>query len=219
LRGLGCCAIEQIAANYLTIHIIGGFKSATISARPTAIVAARLENDALDLTFSVDMKDEISRLRGMREAALEARALSRVLDNTGRRDSAQARSALLCWRIVRIATGRLRAHPYTSHESIPSPALPRTLMTGFIAAQRRRRMGALLGQLQSLCRVLDDTRALTLSPDLSDALGRVQAYMRPLVEEIAAKARLEIGGRQDSAAATESSDRSSAPSTSPYLAL
>jgi hypothetical protein len=156
----------------------------------------------------------------MREAALEARALSRVLDNTGRHDSAQASAGLLCWRVARIATGRMRAHPYTSHESIPNPVAPRALMAGFIAAQRGRRMGALLRELKFLSRVLDDTRALTLSPDLSDALGRVQVHMRQLMDEIAAKARFELGARQDSvAAATDSIDRASAPSASPYLAL
>jgi hypothetical protein len=93
-------------------------------------------------------------------------------------------------------------------------------MAGFIAAQRGRRMGALLRELKSLSRVLDDTRALTLSPDLSDALGRVQVHMRQLMDEIAAKARFELGARQDSvAAATGSIDRASAPSASPYLAL
>jgi hypothetical protein len=173
------------------------------------------------LISGFDMKNEVSRLRGMRKAALEARALSRMLDNTGRRDSAQARAALLCWRIARIATGRQRADPNVSYRGIPSRRIvARAVMTGFIAARRQRRMGALLRELQLLSRELDDTRALTLSPELSDALGRAQVYMRQLVDDIAAKARFEIGARQDAeATATGSIDRSSAPRNSPYLAL
>jgi hypothetical protein len=167
------------------------------------------------------MTDEIKRLRGMRKAALEARALCRVLDHTGRRDSAQARAGLLCWRIARIATGRLRADPTTPDEGIPSRRwVLRAVGSGLIAVQRQRRLGALLRELRSLSRVLDDTRALTLSPDLSDSLGRAQLHMRQLVDEIAAKARFEIGARWDSAAtASGSIGGTSAPGTSPYLAL
>ena len=167
------------------------------------------------------MKDEISRLREMRQMALKTKAMARVLDHSSRRDSVQARAALHCWRLARIATGRLRAQPYESYQRAPSRLiLLHPVIAGLLAAQRGRGMGALSRQLQSLCRVLDDTRALTLSPDLSDALGRAQVYLRPLMAEIAVKARLEMGPRPVSdAAAADVIERSAAPVTSPYLAL
>jgi hypothetical protein len=172
------------------------------------------------------MNDEMSRLRGMRQAALDARVLARLLNDTDRRDSAAGRSGVLCWRIARIATARLRAHPHRSYHRDPGLLEAvvgglRGLIVGVFAIYRKRPMDALQRELQGLSRVLDDMRSLTLSPDLSDTLGRGQVAMRHLLGEIGNKARIEGGSRQQELHTKPRVAMTSAvtPGTSPYLAL
>jgi len=63
---------------------------------------------------------EVLRLRDLRNMALRARALANSLDSGSLADdSVLARSAVTCWTIARIATGRLRAHPYLSYQKEP----------------------------------------------------------------------------------------------------
>jgi hypothetical protein len=172
------------------------------------------------------MNDEINRLRGMRQAALDARVLARVLNDTDRRDSAVGRSGVLCWRIARIATARLRAHPHRAYHRDPGLLEAvvggfRGLIVGVLAMYRKRPMAALQRELQGLSRVLDDVRSLTLSPDLSDSLGRGQVAMRQLLSEIGNKARMEGGSRQQNLR-TETPVAmapTAARASSPYLAL
>ena len=60
---------------------------------------------------------EVLRLRKLRNTAMQARALAlklEQLDDT--RNAAFTRGALICWRIAKIATGRLRAHPYANYQ-------------------------------------------------------------------------------------------------------
>ena len=171
------------------------------------------------------MSDEISRLRKMRQAALDARVLARLLNDTERRDSAAGRAGVLCWRIARIPTARLRAHPHRAYHSDPSlleavVGSLRALLFAAPAVYRKRPMSCLQRELLGLSRVIGDVRALTLSPDLSDALGRGQAAMRQLLEEIGAKARSERGWRQElQAEAPVAMAPTATQGTSPYLAL
>ena len=63
---------------------------------------------------------EVSRLRKLRNVALRARALAKILDSDSQEQSVFARSAVICWTIARVASGRLRAHPYLSYQQGPS---------------------------------------------------------------------------------------------------
>lgn len=133
---------------------------------------------------------EVMRLRKLRNVALRARALAKILDS----DSAEgqtvfARSAVICWTIARIASGRLRAHPYLSYQQGPSPL--RDLADGLAASlaaltarRQNRRVLVCAQQLQAVAREVDDVRALTWSAELSDALGRMQIHMRRLANEL-----------------------------------
>jgi hypothetical protein len=138
---------------------------------------------------------EVIRLRNLRNVALRARVLAQVLDSDRNMDdSVFARSALLCWAIARIATGHLRAHPYLSYQKDPNPTrdlMDRAVVSviGWLAGHQKRPSNVYAKQLQALARELDDTRALTWSPALSDALGRSQVKLRLLIKEVGVGAR------------------------------
>ena len=133
---------------------------------------------------------EVARLRELRNVALRVRALAKGLDQDPTvEDSVFTKSAVLCWNIARIATGRLRAHPYLRYQK--GPSLVRGWSdriggsaTALLARYQGRGLIAHAEELQLLAREVDDARALTWSPDLSDALGRVQMRMRRLVGEL-----------------------------------
>jgi hypothetical protein len=133
---------------------------------------------------------EILRLRKLRNVALRSRALAKSLDSeSAQEQSVFARSAVICWTIARVASGRLRAHPYLSYQQGPSGLrdLADGLVASLVAMNARRqnqRLSVYAQQLQTLAREVDDVRALTWSPDLSDALGRMQIRMRRLVNEL-----------------------------------
>jgi hypothetical protein len=55
---------------------------------------------------------------------------------------------------------------------------------GFAVRGHDRRLAAYAQQLQCVEREMADVRALTWSPDLSDALGRMQTQMRRLAHEL-----------------------------------
>src|ERR1700722_5243171 len=129
---------------------------------------------------------EVLRLRKLRSAALRARALAKILDSDCTQDqSVFARSAVTCWTIARIASGHLRAHPYLSYQQGPSPLddvadrLAASL-AALNARRQNRRLSVYVQQLQNVAREVNDARALTWSPDLSDALGRIQIRMHRL---------------------------------------
>jgi len=149
---------------------------------------------------------EVARLRRLRNTALRARAVAAALnsDSAGgsARDSAFSRSAANCWSIARVITGWLRGHPYLSYQREPSE-LRRLYdrvsagLLGAIARYRGRSHQAFSEELRRVARELDDARALTLSPDLSDSLGRSQMQMRRLMMEVDEGARNEGGLRAD----------------------
>ena len=81
-------------------------------------------------------------------------------------------------------------------------------------------------QLQNVAREVNDARALTWSPDLSDALGRMQIRMQRLANELELSALGEPGAsatqRAKAAAHAQTSnslDEIAADSSWPYLAI
>jgi hypothetical protein len=169
------------------------------------------------------MNNEVTRLRRLRQSALKVRALATVLQGGKSADGLFERGALLNWRIARIATGRLRSHPYQSYQRDPSffeSGADRlaAILVGTMCSLRGHGAETFLRELRVAARELDDTRALTLSPDLSDALGRAQASMRILIDDVQNRALLESGLESD--AHLDAAEGMSAPlSTSSYLAL
>jgi hypothetical protein len=175
---------------------------------------------------------EVLRLRKLRSAALRSRALAKILDSGSTEgQSVFARTAVICWTIARIASGRLRAHPYLNYQQGPSKL--RGAADGVIAslialnAQRQNRtLTVCARQLQTVAREVNDVRALTRSPDLSDALGRMQIQMRRLAHEF------DLGAFEESgvavmphnkvlarAAAVHSLEEIGAETAWPYLAI
>jgi hypothetical protein len=153
---------------------------------------------------------EVMRLRRLRNAALRARAMAAVLDShPAQRSSLFARSGQSCWQIARAISGRLRAHPYLSFRRGPSAARAvydhvSALVMGGIARYRGRSLEFYGGELRRVARELDDARALTWSPDLSDDLGRSQARLRRLIRELEAAVPAEAGAGVDGTARLES---------------
>jgi hypothetical protein len=170
------------------------------------------------------MNDEVTRLRRLRKIALKTRVLASVL-NTGARGARSFElGALLSWRIARIATGQLRSHPYRSYQKDPGffeSGADRfdALVMATVANVRGRGAQMFLDELRAVARELDDTRALTLSPHLSDALGRAQMSLRALIDEVCSQVCVESGVEADTR--RDGADRltTSSISTSPYLAL
>jgi hypothetical protein len=137
------------------------------------------------------MDTEVARLRKLRNMALRVRALAEVLSPDGPGENlAIATSRVISWRVVRVVTGRLRAHPYLSYRNGPSRVRcgfnrAFAFLIGTTARYRRRAERLYAAQLQCLVRQLDDTRALTWEQELSDTLGRAQRQIRRLVQELA----------------------------------
>lgn len=142
---------------------------------------------------------EVMRLRQLRNKVLGARALSVAMNSDSpRHDSIYARGAATCWRIARVVTGRLRAHPYVSYQQGPGVlrAVHGVASARLIAAVARRRGRTLqtyARALQLVASELDDARALTWSGDLSDEFGRLQHQMRRVIDEVESGARQEAG--------------------------
>jgi hypothetical protein len=167
---------------------------------------------------------EVLRLRKLRNVALRARALAQTLDSGSTEErSVFARSALLCWTIARIASGRLRAHPYARYQS--GTSWLRKLGDGAFAAvvaltarRQDRCLSVYTQQLLTVAHEVDDVRSLTWSQDLSDALGRIQLQMRRLANELDLGALGESGAtmmsRVEATIETQASD-----SSWPYLAI
>ncbi len=129
---------------------------------------------------------------------------------------------LLCWRIARIATGRLRAHPYLRYQRDPSPreSLAYALYAvwhGDVLARTGRPLHIFSIAMDNLARELADARALTLSGDLSDNLGRAQTMVRELKRELAAA--LADGPSAPRPPIVHRGDGSMAATNWPYLAL
>ena len=156
---------------------------------------------------------EVARLRRLRNTALRARMLAKFLDSDSATDhSVYSKSAVTSWTIARIATGNLRAHQFLSYQQDRSQlrAVSDELLAALVGgnAQRRKQSQQVFAQeLQIVVREVDDARALTRSPDLSDALGRMQLQLQRLMQELG------VGRR----AATASSVPT--PEAWPYLAI
>ena len=133
------------------------------------------------------IEHEVARLRRLRGSALRLRALARALGrnkwtlNDGLLD--QGRCA--AWRVARIVSGRLRAHPNLGcqRDAGVGALLKNSIvaaMASLTATSRRRAMTRFHAHLKAVMRELDDARALTLAPDLSENLGRSQREFRAL---------------------------------------
>src|SRR3981081_620879 len=111
--------------------------------------------------------DEVMRLRRLRNTALRAREIAAMLDsNAADRSSVLSQSALSCWRIARVTTGRLREHPYPSYQRGPSTVRCvyqgiRAAMVAAIARYRGRTFRTFSAELQCLARELDDQPGIT----------------------------------------------------------
>jgi hypothetical protein len=109
-----------------------------------------------------------------------------------------ARGAVICWRIARVVTGNLRAHPYMSYQRGPGAlrtahGIATAWLWAAVARHRGRTLEAYAQALQLAASELDDARALTRSGELSDAFGRLQRQMRRLIDEVESGARQQAG--------------------------
>jgi hypothetical protein len=133
---------------------------------------------------------EVARLRRLRGDALRVREIARALGSTQCANDLLTRGACASWRIARVVSGRLNAHPYLRYQrgvGLGSIVVNR-LFAALLAATTRNRVQALKryeSQLQVLVRHLDDTRALSWSSDFSDTLGRSQYEFQSLLEDLA----------------------------------
>jgi hypothetical protein len=154
---------------------------------------------------------EVMRLRRLRNLALRVRALADALNSreaydfvrvpeatSGRRRALLSMSAVACWRLAGVATGRLRAHPYLSYQQ--GPGLLRRVgdrISAWVVSRAALRHGRSLRtfaeQMQRLARELNDARSLTWLPELSDTLGRAQLQMVKILYQLDTEARREVG--------------------------
>jgi hypothetical protein len=134
------------------------------------------------------MDEEVDRLRNLRSRALYLRALCSAFAATSTADGPSLRASLLAWRIAKIISGHLRAHPNRSVRR--GPGIAERSLRGLgvqLAALRRRsvqrRESLLLAELEVLKRTLEDVRALTRSATLSDSLGRAHGHAVVLLRD------------------------------------
>jgi len=133
---------------------------------------------------------EVARLRRLRREALRVREVARALGSTQLADELLARGARTSWRIARVVSGRLKAHPYLRYQKgvgIGS-IIGNRLFASFLAMFTKDPVRALKrfeSQVHALIRHLDDTRALGWSSDFSDTLGRCEYQLQSLLEDVA----------------------------------
>jgi hypothetical protein len=161
---------------------------------------------------------EVVRLQRLRNTALRARAIATAL-GAAKGTSVMSRSAANCWRLARVITGTLRAHPYLGYQRGPSmfrgayDRLTATIL-GAIARNRGRTRPLLSGELGLLLRELEDVRALTLSTELSDTLGRLHGQIHGLMAELDSGVRAKRTERRP-----ELRDNAGVAANWPYLAF
>lgn len=146
---------------------------------------------------------EVARLRRLRDSALQVRAIARALGSTrwAWSDPLLSRIACSSWRIARTVSGRLRAHPYVRYQKDVSVGslVRNSVRARLLALSTRSRMKALVhceSQLRQLARQLDDARALTWTPDLSDTFGRLQIEIKSLIAALAHQTALAHGTKR-----------------------
>ncbi len=173
---------------------------------------------------------EVVRLQRLRNTALRARAIAMALNAApAKRNSVISQSAASCWRLARVVTGTLRGHPYLGYQRDPSSmrlAYDRLVagILGAVARNRGRSLQLLSGELDHVVRELGVARALTLSTELSDTLGRIQSQLRGLIAELQSGVRVNAGPRTTTARterrpAVVASDSGGVASNWPYLAF
>jgi hypothetical protein len=135
---------------------------------------------------------EVARLRRLRDEALRVREIARTLGALpwATNDALLARAAGAGWRIARIVSGKLIAHPYLRYQKGAGVGslVGNRLAAGYLRLRckdRSRGLKAFEAQLQSLSRQLEDVRALTRSTEFSDNLGRSQGEIKSLIHTLA----------------------------------
>jgi hypothetical protein len=88
-----------------------------------------------------------------------------------------------------------------------------------LARKQKRAMRVYFHELKQVSRELDDVRSLTLSPELSDSLGRAQALMRQFLDQLQVRARLERGANSEVAVEASAPIEVEVSADRPYLAL
>jgi hypothetical protein len=169
---------------------------------------------------------EVMRLRRLRTTVLRARALAAELDAThSRRNSVFSRTAVNCWQIARVVTGRLRAHPYLNYQRGPTAfdafcGAGRAALLAMASRYGRRNLEVLSLELQRVARELDDARALTWSAELSDTFGRSQIQIRRLIAELdLSRDSRDARVPRSEARSTAVGDASNVAGNWPYLAF
>jgi hypothetical protein len=134
---------------------------------------------------------EVARLRRLRATALRVRAVALALGSTTlmQQDPLLNRARCAAWRVARIVSGRLRAHPYAHFQKDAGvgAVLWNGLVAIAVALSARSQPRALLSfdvQLRQLARQLDRARAFTWATDLSDSFGRSQNEIRALISDL-----------------------------------
>ena len=142
---------------------------------------------------------EVARLRRLRGEALRVREIARSLGalQWAKNDTLLARGAGSGWRIARIVSGKLIAHPYLRYQKGAGVGLliRNRLLAAYlrlVCKDRSQGFKAFEAQLQVLSRQLDDARALTWSTEFSDTLGRSQSEIKSLIQALAFETRGEI---------------------------
>jgi hypothetical protein len=168
---------------------------------------------------------EVNRLRRLRRVALLTRKLAQTLHKSCPDEEGFARSAVAAWSVARLVNGRLASHPNLACQQGPG-ALQTIIdhclatLTGLVAVKQGRPHTVFLEQLQILAREMNDTRALTWSAELGDALGRAQWQLSPLLQELGVVLRRKAGMHADVVCAEAPSSSPAASSADwPYLAI
>jgi hypothetical protein len=165
---------------------------------------------------------DVSRLRRLRRVALLTRRLAGALQVSFPADAVFSRSAVTAWSIARLLSGRLSNHPNLDYQR--GQAHTQTLidgglaaLTAWVAVKQGRAHSVFAQQLQILGRELQDTRALSWSADLGDALGRAHWRLLRSLQDLRVGVTSESGSQT---AFTETQETASdTPADWPYLDL
>src|SRR5271167_2260104 len=194
------------------------------------MVSRPCTRDLWGLEEGLGMRDaKVVRLRKLRDTALRVRALAEALGSDRRAENrAIAISAVISWRVARVITGHLRAHPNLSYQKGPSQLRylfirAAAMLVGTAARYRGRVLPAYAARLQCLARELADARALIWEPDWGDTLGRAQRQIRQATQDIAAVSDQTAPSRADASARLSSNERATGDARIaadwPYLAI